>query len=209
MADPRLAQIQEINQLQQRIEDLQQGAAAREEQKSEVPPWLLARKWLIAKGLKRLPRSKRGVVDQIQASDSLRQQLCFELPKVAEALAITDEDTALPEIVCELLSDPSIEPSVQLGRRLLDSGPIDQLISMAPGREATIRLAVRAWRNDQRDKMHEGIEATREAAAKAKAADQQRIRQHGNPLVRASTESQELRKREVLRQAGIKVGHRH
>ena len=46
------------------------------------------------------------------------------------------------------------------------------------------------------------------AAAKARAADQERIRQHGNPLARSSAENVELRKRQILREAGLKVGHR-
>ena len=50
--------------------------------------------------------------------------------------------------------------------------------------------------------------ADREAAQKARAADQERIKQHGNPMVRSSAESQELRKRQILRDAGLKVGYR-
>ena len=124
---------------------------------------------------------------------------------VLGALSVSVE---LPAVVLDLLSDPSIEPSVQLGRRLLDSGSIDDLIAMAPQRRTTIRLAVQAWQDDQRQKLEQGITATREAAQKAKAADLKRIREHGNPMVRSSAESQELRKRQILREAGLRVGHR-
>ena len=51
-------------------------------------------------------------------------------------------------------------------------------------------------------------EATKEAAEKARAADQERIRQNGNSLARSSAENVELRMRQILREAGLKVGHR-
>ena len=199
----------EIAALQQKIDQLQSQKDAREEKGSDVPAWLQARRWLVSRGLSKLPGSPKKLLAVFEQSDSLRRQFCTVQPKLAAELKLTDDDIELPTVILDLLSDPSIEPTVALGRRLLDSGPIDDLIAMAPQRRATIQLAVKAWKEDQRQKLEQGITATREAAQKAREADQERIKQHGNPMARASTENVELRKRQILREAGLRVGHRH
>ena len=200
--------MREIAELQQQNDQLQSQKVAREEQKADIPAWLQARRWLVSRGLSKLPGSPKKLLEVFAQSDSLRRQFCAAEPSLAAALKLSDQDVELPEVVLDLLSDPSLEPTVALGRRLLDSGSIDDLIAMAPQRRTTIRLGVRAWQEDQKQKLEAGITATREAAAKAKAADQKRIREHGNPLARSSAESQEMRKRQILREAGLRVGHR-
>ena len=200
--------MREIAELQQKIDLMQGQQDAKAEQKSDIPAWLQARRWLVSRGLSKLPNSPKKLLAVFEQSDSLRRQFCTVQPKLAAELKLTDDDVELPSVVLDLLSDPSIEPTVKLGRRLLDSGSIDDLIAMAPQRKTTIRLAVQAWQDDQKQKLEAGISATREAAQKARAADQERIKQHGNPMARASTENVELRKRQILREAGLKVGHR-
>ena len=138
----------------------------------------------------------------------MRQQLLKELPLVADALGINDDDMQFPEVLLDLLSNAEAEPSVALGRQLLEAGPIDDLVALAPSRATTIRLAVRQWQEDQNRLMQEGIAATREANQKARQQIRESIAAHGNPVVRGGAENKELRKREVLRQAGIPVGPR-
>ena len=198
----------EIAALQKEIEKLQTQQAAKEEREVAIPAWLQARRWLVSRGLSKLPGSPKKLLAVFEQSDSLRRQFCTAEPSLAAELKLSDADVELPEVVLDLLSDPSIEPSIQLGRRLLDSGSIDDLIAMAPQRKTTIRLAVRAWQDDQRHKLEAGINATREAAARGREADLKRIREHGNPLARSSAENVELRKRQILREAGLRVGHR-
>ena len=209
MADTFADQMREIAELQQKIDLMQGQQDAREEKGSDVPAWLRVRKWAVSKGMTKLPTSKKAVLGRIKEADSLRLQLCRELPQLAAEVGLADDDVEIPEILCDLIANPDAEPSIGLGRKLLEAGPIDQLIELAPQRRATIQLAVAAWKEDQRQKMEQGIAATKEAAEKARAADLKRIREHGNPMARSSAENVELRKREILRKAGITIGHRH
>ena len=140
-----------------------------------------------------MPTSKKAVLNRIKEADSLRLQLCRELPQLASEVGLADGDIEIPEVLCDLISNPQSEPSIGLGRKLLEAGPIDQLIGLAPQRRATIQMSVASWKEDQRQKLEQGIAATKEAAEKARAADQERIKQHGNPLARSSAESVELR----------------
>ena len=208
MADTRAAQLEEIGRLQQEIQKLQTQQDAKQEREDAIPAWLQARRWLVNRGLSKLPSSPKKLLAVFEQSDSLRRQFCTSEPKLAAELKLTDDDIELPTVVLDLLSDPSIEPTVALGRRLLDSGSIDDLISMAPQRRTTIQLSVKAWKEDQQRKMQQGIDATHQAAVKGREADQKRIREHGNPMVRSAAENVELRKRQILRDAGLKVGYR-
>ena len=208
MADTYADQMREIAELQQQIDLMQGQQDAREEKKTDVPAWLKVRKWAIAKGMSNLPTSKKTLLNHIKEADSLRLQLCRELPQLAAEVGLGDDDVEIPEILCDLISNPQAEPSIGLGRKLLEAGPINELIELAPQRKTTIRLAVQAWRDDQKQKLEAGISATKEAAARGREAVQERIRQHGNPLARSSAENVELRKRQILREAGLRVGHR-
>ena len=192
------------------IEALQEQAAVREEKShaADVPAWLQARRWMISKGQQKLPTSKAKLIRCLEESAGMRQQLLKELPKVAEALGINDDEVQFPEVLLDLLSNPEAEPSVALGRQLLEAGPIDDLVGLAPSRATTIRLAVRQWQEDQARLMEEGIAATRQGTEKARQRIRESIAANGNPMTRATAEKRELRKREVLRQAGISVGPR-
>ena len=188
----------------------QSAAGAAQPADSDVPAWLQVRRWMIEKGQNNLPTSKRHLMSRFQQSTTLRMQLIKELPRLAAALGLNDDDVELPEVLLDLLSNPQTEPSVALGRRLLDSAQtIDQLIALAPSRQTTIRLSVQMWKQDQARLMEEGIAATRQVTEKERQRIRESIAAHGNPMVRGSAENKELRKREVLRQAGISVGPRH
>lgn len=188
----------------------QSAAGAAQPEASDVPAWLQVRRWMIEKGQNNLPTSKRHLMSRFQQSTTLRMQLIKELPRLAAALGLNDDDVELPEVLLDLLSNPQTEPSVVLGRRLLDSAQtIDQLIALAPSRQTTIRLSVQMWKQDQARMMEEGIAATRQGTEKERQRIRESIAAHGNPMVRGSAENKELRKREVLRQAGISVGPRH
>ena len=122
--------MRQIAELQQRIDLLQGQQAAREETKSDIPAWLRVRKWAVGKGLGGLPTSKKGVLNRIKEADSLRLQLCRELPQLAAEVGLADDDVEIPAVLCDLIADPDAEPSIQLGRKLLDAGPIDQMIEL-------------------------------------------------------------------------------
>ncbi|WP_413746916.1 hypothetical protein [Synechococcus sp. MIT S9507] len=192
------------------IEALQEQAAVREEKShaADVPAWLQARRWMISKGQQKLPTSKAKLIRYLEESAGMRQQLLKELPKVADALGINDDDMQFPEVLLDLLSNAEAEPSVALGRQLLEAGPIDDLVALAPSRATTIRLAVRQWQEDQQRLIEEGIAAKRDANEKERQRIRESIAAHGHPMVRGSAENKELRKREFLRQAGIPVGPR-
>ncbi|WP_413439572.1 hypothetical protein [Synechococcus sp. MIT S9509] len=133
------------------IEALQEQAAVREEKShaADVPAWLQARRWMISKGQQKLPTSKSQLIRRLEESIGMRQQLLKELPKVADALGINDDEVQFPEVLLDLLSNAEAEPSVALGRQLLEAGPIDDLVALAPSRATTIRLSVRQWQEDQ------------------------------------------------------------
>ena len=208
MADTYADQMREIAELQQQIDLMQGQQDAREEKKTDIPAWLRLRKWAVGKGLANLPTSPKRMIQRIKDGGSLCQQLVKEQPALAAELGISDDELELPLVIIQLLSDPTIEPSVALGRKLMESGPLNDLIALAPSRKATITLAVKAWREDQQRQMTEGLDALKKVTAEKREAVQRSIAAGGNPMARASVERQENHKREVLRAAGIRVGSR-
>ena len=96
-------------------------------------------------------------MEVFEQSDSLRRQFCTVQPKLLAELKLTDDDIELPTVILELLSDPSLEPTVQLGRRLLDSGSIDDLIAMAPQRRADRRSAFGLRRDPQSPRQRQQV----------------------------------------------------
>ena len=56
------------------------------------------------------------MIERVKAAGSLCQQLVKEQPALAKELGLNDADSDLPEVICDLLSDPSREASATLGR---------------------------------------------------------------------------------------------
>ena len=203
--------MREIAELSASIQELELKQQARKEApkvSADIPAWLQLRKWAVGKGLANLPTSPKRMIQRIKDGGSLCQQLVKEQPALAAELGISDDELELPLVIVQLLSDPTLEPSVALGRKLMESGPIDDLVALAPSRKATITLAVKAWREDQQRQMTEGLDALKKVTAGKREAVQRSIAAGGNPMARASAERQENHKREVLRAAGIRVGSR-
>ena len=203
--------MKEIAELSAAIQEMELRQQARNEApkaSADIPGWLRLRKWAVGKGLANLPTSPKRMIQRIKDGGSLCQQLVKEQPALAAELGISDDELELPLVIVQLLSDPTIEPSVALGRKLMESGPIDDLVALAPSRKATIKLAVKAWREDQQRQMTEGLDDLKKVTARKREEIQRSIAAGGNPMARASAERQENHKREVLRAAGIRVGTR-
>ena len=64
---------------------------------------------MIERGQNNLPTSKRHLMSRFQQSTTLRMQLIKELPRLAAALGLNDDDVELPEVLLDLLSNPQIE----------------------------------------------------------------------------------------------------
>lgn len=192
------------------VERLQEQQDARDESQSEnhVDAWIKARQFAISKGIADMPKSKSKVIDKFQKSSSLSAMLCQANPALARAIGIDDSDQELPLVIIELLANPTAEPSIALGRKLLDAGPIEDLCSLAPARAKTIRLSAKLWQEDQHQKMQSGIETLQEQTMLKRVYADELKRQYGNPLVAAQDWEKENKKREVLRAAGIAVGPR-
>lgn len=208
--EAKAAQLSKLEEIRAEVEMLQEQQDARDESQSEnhVDAWIKARQFAVSKGIAEMPKSKKKVIDKFQKSSSLSAMLCRENPALAKAIGIDDSDQELPLVIIELLANPTAEPSVELGRKLLDAGPIDDLCKLAPQRATTIRLSAKQWNEDQAILLKNGLEALQEKVRLDRVYSAELKNQYANPLAASQAWEKENKKREILRAAGIEVGPR-
>jgi hypothetical protein len=163
--------------------------------------WEQAAAFLRSKGLK-APTTASKFNAWLVENAAARATLLSEFPAAAVAVG---EEIECPPLVADLRANPPAEPSVKLGRQILDANLTEaQLKVLLVDRPAVLKTlleSIELWRDSIVGP--EAIKAMQErlkATAEANAAEQSAARTAGAPVVRARVEAKAAEERQLLKQ---------
>ena len=168
----------------------------------QSPAWEQAASFLRARGLA-APTTKSKFEAFLADNVAARAALLSEFPAAAVAVGLEVE---VPVFIGDLRANPPAEPSVALGRKVLDQNLSEQqlrsLLVDRPALLQTLLASIEQWRDSIAGPHRlEEVKERMAATAAANQALQAAAATAGAPIVRAVTEARAAERKALIRRA--------